>query len=270
MSGILDELAERVLIWDGAMGTELLRKGASLAQGLDSLNLTQPQWVREIHEAYVGAGADIIETNTFGGNRTRLEAVGMADSLIEINEAGVRLARSAAGDTAWVAGCVGPLGRGVVNPFEVFYEQAKVLCGAGVDLLVLETFADVDEMDAAIRACRAVRGDIAIAAHATVGASGEVPEELLARFEDWPVDIVGLNCSFGPGPMLLSIESILRRTTKPVSAIPSTGFGCTPEEFSAFAQQFIEAGVRLIGGCCGITPAHIAKISASSRDYRPS
>ena len=260
-----DVLSKGGLTLDGAMGTELLRKGASLEHVLDSLNLSHPEWVREVHASYVGAGSDILLTNTFGGNRGRLAAVGMADSLVEINEAGVRLARAAAGDRAWVAGCVGPMGATYAH----YLEQAQVLHATGVDLFVLETFLDIDELGAAICACRAVDSEIVIAAHATLGADGDAPSLLIERFNDWPVDIVGLNCSFGPGPMLRSIEKILAHSTKPVSAMPSTGYGCTPEEFGAYAKQFFALGVRLVGGCCGTTPAHIAKIAASPSDYRP-
>ncbi len=258
-------IATRPLILDGAMGTELLRRGATLERGLDSLNLSHPEWVREVHDSYVNAGADILLTNTFGGNRGRLQAVGMADSLVEINEAGVRLARSAAGDRALVAGCIGPMG----TTYTTYLEQAQVLHAAGVDLFALETFLDIDELGAAVCACRAVDSEIVIAAHATLGEDGDAPSLLIERFNDWPVDIVGLNCSFGPGPMLRSIEKILAHSTKPVSAMPSTGYGCTPEEFGAYARQFLALGVRLIGGCCGTTPAHIAKIAASPSDYRP-
>ncbi len=258
-------LAQGVLVIDGAMGTELLRKGASLERGLDSMNLTHPSWVGEVHESYMNAGADILLTNTFGGNRGRLQAVGMADSLLEINQAGVRLARAAAGANAWVAGCVGPGGGSYLN----YLEQAQVLHSAGVELFVLETFLDIDELGAAVCACRAVDGEIVIAAHATLGEDGDAPSLLIERFNDWPVDIVGLNCSFGPGPMLRSIEKILAHSKKPVSAMPSTGYGCTPEEFGAYAERFFALGVRLFGGCCGTTPAHIAKIAASSSDHRP-
>ena len=262
---IKNALAMRPLILDGAMGTELLQRGATLELGLDSLNLSHPEWVRELHVSYVGAGSNILLTNTFGGNRGRLEAVGMAGSLVEINEAGVRLARSAAGNRAWVAGCIGPMGATYAN----YLEQAQVLHAAGVDLFVLETFLDIDELGAAVCACRAVDTEIIIAAHATLGEDGDAPSLLIERFNDWPVDIVGLNCSFGPGLMLRSIEKILEHSSKPVSAMPSTGYGCTPEEFGAYAKQFFALGVRLVGGCCGTTPAHIAKIAASPSDYRP-
>ena len=260
-----NDVAVRPLTLDGAMGTELLSKGASLEHGLDSLNLSHPKWVGEVHESYANAGADILLTNTFGANRGRLQTVGMADSLVEINEAGVRLARAAAGDRAWVAGCVGPGGGTYTN----YLEQAQILHAAGVDLFVLETFLDIDELGAAVCACRAVDGEIVIAAHATLGEDGDAPSLLIERFNDWPVDIVGLNCSFGPGPMLRSIEKILAHSNRPVSAMPSTGYGCTPEEFGVYARRFFALGGRLFGGCCGTTPAHIAKIAASPSDHRP-
>jgi methionine synthase / methylenetetrahydrofolate reductase(NADPH) len=286
-------LANRVILMDGAMGTELYNKGVFINRCFDELNLSAPQMVKEVHEAYVKVGAEVLETNTFGGNRMRLAAFGLAEKLVAINQAGVRLAREAAGETAWVAGAVGPLGvrmepLGEVTAEqarEVFREQAQALIDAGVDLLVLETFLDINELREAIYACREVAGDeMVIMAHVTVSDDGNLrdgtgPEAFAAKLNEWPADVIGVNCSVGPKSTLEVVERLIPLTAKPVSAMPNAGYPVkvegrnmylsSPEYLSQYARRFLLAGVRVIGGCCGTTPLHIKEIRSEVRSLQP-
>ena len=224
MTGFLDALDARVLICDGAMGTMLYGKGVFLNRSFDELNLTQPDLVAEIHQAYVRAGADVLETNTFGANRLKLAPFGLGERLREINAAGVRIARQAARGQAYVAGAIGPLGvrvepwgkTGLDEAEAAFREQAEALAEAGVDLFMLETFGDVAELGAAVRGVRAV-SDTPVVAQLTTGddgvtADGTPPEQFTAELEALGADVIGLNCSVGPAAMLETIERIAERT----------------------------------------------------------
>jgi methionine synthase / methylenetetrahydrofolate reductase(NADPH) len=288
-----EQLANRVLVADGAMGTMLYSRGVFINKCYDELNLSAPAMVREIHEEYVKAGAEILETNTFGANRVRLAGYGFADRLREINRAGVRLAREAAHDRAFVAGAVGPLGVRIepLGPTSfaearaAFREHCDALVEAGVDLLVLETFSDIDELREAIAAAREAAGpDMVIIAHATIDDFGNMQDgtetsvftELL---EKWPVDVIGVNCSVGPKVALETIEKMASYTTKPLSAMPNAGNPATvdgrkiylssPEYMAQYARRFIWAGVKVIGGCCGTTPEHIKLIYSEARSLQP-
>src|SRR3954465_10951605 len=210
----LQELESRVLVCDGAMGTMLYARGIFLNRSFDELNLTQPDLVAEVHQSYVRAGSDVIETNTFGANRVKLSAFGLSDRVHAINVAGARIARHAAGEEAYVAGAIGPLG-GRVEPWgktgvdeaeEYFREQAKALIEGGVDLFVLETFRDVNEIGAAIRAVRGIC-DLPIVAQVTTeedgnSLDGAPPEAFVPALESLGAQVVGLNCSVGPAAML--------------------------------------------------------------------
>ena len=203
-----DQLAERVLVADGAMGTMLYAKGVFINRCYDELNLSAPATVKEVHEAYLKAGAEILETNTFGANRARLAHYGFADKLQAINAAGVRLAREAAEETAFVAGSVGPLGVRIepLGPIsftearQMFREQIAVLVEAGADLLILETFAVLNELREAIFAAREAAGDgIVVVAQVTIDDYGNLPDgtstETFARkLDEWPADVIGCNC----------------------------------------------------------------------------
>src|SRR6186997_590852 len=212
-----DALASRVLVCDGAMGTMLYAKGIFLNRSFDELNLTQPDLVAEVHQAYARAGADVIETNSFGANRAKLGAFGLADRVHAINVQGARIARHAARENVYVAGAIGPLGirvepwgkTGVDEAEEYFREQARALAEGGVDLFVLETFRDVNELGAAIRGVRSVC-DLPIVAQMTTEEDGNTrdgaaPEAFVPELERWGADVVGLNCSVGPAAMLESI-----------------------------------------------------------------
>src|SRR6188768_844531 len=286
-----DALASRVLVCDGAMGTMLYAKGIFLNRSFDELNLTQPDLVAEVHKEYARAGADVIETNTFGANRVKLGAFGLADQVHSINLQGARLARQAAREHVYVAGAIGPLGiriepwgkTGVDEAEEFFREQARALLEGGVDLFVLETFRDVNEIGAAIRAVRSVC-DLPIVAQVTTEEDGNsldgvAPESFVPDLESRGADVVGLNCSVGPAAMLETLERMARVARVKLAAQPNAGkpreiegrnlYLCSPEYMASYARRFINSGVRLVGGCCGTTPDHIRAIKTSVRSLAP-
>ena len=290
-TSFLDALDARVLVCDGAMGTMLYSRGVFLNRCFDELNLTHPDLVREVHQQYVRAGADVLETNTFGANRVKLESFGLADQLHEINVRGARTARQAARDAAWVAGSIGPLGiriepwgkTGVDEAEAVFREQAAALAEGGVDLFILETFRDLNELTAAIRAVRRVSA-LPIVAQMTTeddgnSLDGAPPETFAPDLEKAGADVIGVNCSVGPAAMLETLERIAQVTTARLSAQPNAGrprdvdgrnlYLCSPEYMATYARRFIAAGARLVGGCCGTTPEHIQKIKAAVRAAVP-
>ena len=287
----LQELDNRVLVCDGAMGTMLYARGIFLNRSFDELNLTQPDLVAEVHQAYVRSGADVIETNTFGANRVKLGAFGLADRVHAINVQGAKIARHAARDQAYVAGAIGPLGirvepwgkTGVDEAEAIFREQAAALFEGGVDLFILETFRDVNEIGAAIKALRSVC-DLPIVAQMTTeddgnSLDGVAPETFVPDLEARGADVVGVNCSVGPAAMLETVERIARVAHARVSAQPNAGrpreiegrnlYLSSPEYLAQYARRFINAGVRLVGGCCGTTPDHIRAIKAAVRSLAP-
>ena len=218
----LQELDKRVLVCDGAMGTMLYARGIFLNRSFDELNLTQPDLVAEVHKEYARAGADVIETNTFGANRVKLAAFGLAERVHAINVQGAKIARHAARDEIYVAGSIGPLGiriepwgkTGVDEAEEYFREQARALLEGGVDLFVLETFRDVNEIGAAIKAVRSIC-DLPIVAQMTTEEDGNsldgvAPETFVPDLEARGADVVGLNCSVGPAAMLETLERMAR------------------------------------------------------------
>jgi homocysteine S-methyltransferase len=287
----LEELDRRVLVCDGAMGTMLYARGIFLNRSFDELNLTQPDVVAEVHQLYVLAGAEVIETNTFGANRVKLGQFGLADRVHGLNVQGARIARHAARDQCWVAGAIGPLGiriepwgrTGVDEAEAYFTEQARALLEGGVDLFVLETFRDLNEIGAAIRAVRALC-DRPIVAQVTTEEDGNTldgaaPDSFVRELERHGADVVGLNCSIGPAAMLDTIERLARVATKKLSAQPNAGrpreiegrniYLCSPEYMASYARRFINAGARLVGGCCGTTPDHIRAIKQAVRAMAP-
>ncbi len=285
------ELEKRVLVCDGAMGTMLYSRGIFLNRSFDDLNLTQPDLVAEVHQAYARAGADILETNTFGANRVKLAGFGLGDRVHAINVQGAKIARHAARENAYVAGAVGPLGirvepwgkTGIDEAEEIFREQARALLDGGVDLFVLETFRDVNEIGSAIRAIRSLC-NLPLVAQMTTEEDGNsldgvAPETFVPDLEARGADIVGLNCSVGPARMLESLERMARVAHVPLSAQPNAGrpreiegrniYLCSPEYMASYARRFIQSGVRLVGGCCGTTPDHIRQIKAAVRSLAP-
>ena len=273
------------------MGTMLYAKGVFINRSFDALNLARPDLVVEVHREYIRAGADVIETNTFGANAVKLGAFGLADKLVDINVAGARLARQAARNQVYVAGAIGPLGiriepwgkMSVGEATELFRAQAAALTEGGVDLFILETFRDINELAAAIAAVRGVC-DVPIVAQMTTEEDGDSldgmpPEEFVPQLDRLSADVIGVNCSVGPAPMLETIERIARVTTKRLSAQPNAGrprdiegrniYLSSPEYMASYARRFVQRGVRLVGGCCGTTPEHIRQIHHAVRSLAP-
>src|SRR5438309_3580584 len=291
LKALKEAIEERVLVCDGAMGTMLYAKGVFINKSFDALNVTQPDLVAEVHAEYVRAGADVLETNTFGANRIKLGSFGLADRLNAINVEGVRIARRAAGDRAYVAGSIGPLGiriepwgkTGVDEAREYFREQAEALAEGGVDLFILETFRDLNEIGAAIDAVRAV-SDRPIVAQMTTEEDGNTldgtpPERFAPELERRGATLIGVNCAVGPAPMLETIERMAAVTALRLSAQPNAGkprdvegrniYLCSPEYMASYARRFILHNVRVVGGCCGTTPEHIRQIKVAVRGLAP-
>ena len=269
----------RVHVTDGAMGTLLYGKGIFLNVCYDELNLRQPDVIRDIHREYVRAGAELIETNTFGANPVKLAHHGLAADTEAINEAAARLARDAAGTRAAVAGAIGPLGIRV-EPFgETSIEEARAafarqvtgLLAGAVDGFLLETFSDVEELRAAVDAIRGL-SDLPIIAQMTVGEDGltyygTAPSAFGPALAAMGVDVIGVNCSVGPHGVLEAIEQLARVVTLPLSAMPNAGlprdvggrkmYMASPEYMAGYARRMVEAGARFVGGCCGTTPEHV-------------
>ena len=283
----LEKIESRPLVCDGAMGTMLYAKGIALTRSFDELNLTAPQLVKEVHLAYAKSGAEILETNTFGATRQRLEKHNQGDRVREINLAGVRLAREVAGDDLYVAGSVGPLGirlapLGPVSLEEAraaFREQIAALAEGGVDMLMVETMSDPIEAHQALLAAREVCS-LPVIVQMTVQEDGStpigaLPEDFARKLDEWGADVIGLNCSVGPAAVLEALEIMAAVTSRKLAAQPNAGlprtvqgrniYLCSPEYMADYARRFIQCGARLVGGCCGTTPAHIKAIKAAVR-----
>jgi methionine synthase I (cobalamin-dependent)/5,10-methylenetetrahydrofolate reductase len=283
--------SDGVYVFDGAMGTRLYDKGVYINRSYDELNITAPDLVREVHNEYVAAGADIIETNTFGATRHLLQTYGLEGKIHEINVAAARLAREAAGDRALVAGAIGPLGLRI-EPYgptsfdearEMYKEQIAGLLEGGVDLFVLETFSVVTLIEQAILAVREM-SDLPIVAQMTIQMDGKTifgnpPEKFTARLDELGADVIGLNCGMGPNHILNALEKMRVVTDKPLSAQPNAGlprdvqgrqlYMGSPEYMAEFSRRFAQAGAKFVGGCCGTTPTHIKLISTAIRADSP-
>ncbi len=285
MKPFLEALDQRVLVCDGAMGTMLYAKGVFINRCFDSLNVMSADTVTEIHQDYVRAGADVLETNTFGANRVKLRAFGLGDRVRDINVEGARIARRAARDQAYVAGAIGPLGvriepwgkMGTDEAESYFREQAEALLEGGVDLFVIETFRDLNEVGAAIAAVRSLC-PLPIVAQMTIeddgnSLDGTPPEQFAPELEKRGADVIGVNCSIGPAHMLETVERMASVTRARLSAQPNAGrprdiegrniYLSSPEYMASYARRFVQQGVRLVGGCCGTTPEHIRQIKAA-------
>ncbi len=270
----------------------LYSKGFYLNTCFDELNLTQPGVVKEIHRAYVQSGVGVIETNTFGANRFKLQKHGLEDKVREINRAGALIAREEAGRDVFVAGSIGPIGL-KIEPWgptseaeaeEAFREQAEALLEGGVDFFILETFGDVSEIHQAIKAARRIAPDAPVVAEVTIQEDGNslygtTPEVFTKKLESWQADVVGVNCSVGPEPMLRCVERMAQATSLPLSAMPNAGvprevegrniYLCSPDYLAEYAKRFILSGVKLVGGCCGTTPAHIKAMRSAVKALQP-
>jgi homocysteine S-methyltransferase len=285
----IERLKHSPVLCDGAMGTLLYAKGIFINRCYDELNLSQPELIRGVHHDYLQAGAEIVETNTFGANSFRLARHSLADRVRDINLAGAHVAREAAKSfDAWVAASIGPLGVRIEplgkTSFEeartAFREQVAALIEGGVDLLMLETFGYLEELHQAVLACRDVDAKIPIVAQVTIDEDGNCldgsdPETFAARLSEWNVDVLGINCSVGPVAMLDAIERVRAVTSLPLAAQPNAGmprsvegrniYLCSPEYMASYTRKFVAAGVQLIGGCCGTTPDHIRAMKSALR-----
>lgn len=282
---------DEVLVCDGAMGTMLYSKGIYIDRCFDELNLSNPAMVKDVHLGYLQSEADIIETNTFGANWFKLQPYGLEGKLFEINFQGVKIAKDAAANKAFVAGSIGPLGR-PIEPIghisakkarKAFYHQAEALSEGGVDLFMLETFNDLNEIHQAILAVKETT-DLPIIAQMVFTDEaktpyGVKPARVVKKLEEWGVYVAGVNCSTGPESVWEAIKKMAEVSSIPLSAQPNAGFPhlvqgrliylASPEYFAEYAKRFIQIGVRIVGGCCGTTPAHIQAIKAAVRALKP-
>jgi len=293
MKSFRERLRNEVIVFDGGVGTYLYEKGIYINTCFDELNLTNPDLVAEVHRDYINAGADVVETNTFGANRFKLAPHGLETKVYEINRKGAEIARKVAGETTFVAGSMGPLGV-QIEPIgklsydeakDVFKEQVKGLLEGGVDLIVLETFALVSELVQAIRATRELDAKIPIMAQVTVNddgvlLSGATLEAFVNEVTKCNVDVIGLNCSVGPKAMLEALEELRPLTKIPVSVQPNAGvpqnvggrniYMTSPEYIAEYAKRFILSGANVVGGCCGTNPEHIKAIRRAVHALQPS
>ncbi len=295
MPQFADIFASRPVLADGAMGTVLYARGVFINRCYDELNLSDPGMILSIHEEYLQAGAEIVETNTFGANRFRLARYGLADKVGQINAAGVRLARQAVdhlkekqATEAWVAGSVGPLGvrleplgkTGLDEARAAFAEQIDALAEAGVDLIVIETMPALNEAREALAASREVAPDLPVLVMVTVDdesncLDGSSPAQAASLLTEWGAGAIGVNCSTGPATVLTAIEAMRAATSLPLAAMPNAGlpravegrniYLCSPEYMAEFARKAIAAGVQIVGGCCGTTPNHIRAMRSAMR-----
>lgn len=289
MRALIDD--GRIHVFDGAMGTLLYDRGVFVNVCYDELSVERPDLVKKIHAEYVAAGAEILETNTFGANPVKLSSYGLAERTEELNARAVELAREAADGQASVAGAVGPLGiriepwgpTALEEAVDYFKRQIAGLLEGGVDGFVLETFADLSELECALRAVRGL-SDLPVVAQMTVGRDGTTSYGTDARhiagsLEELGADVVGLNCSVGPAVMLDAIEEMAETTGLPLSAQPNAGlprtvrdrkmYMASPEYMAQYARRMIEVGVRFVGGCCGTTPEHVRRIRGAVSSLQP-
>jgi methionine synthase / methylenetetrahydrofolate reductase(NADPH) len=292
MKPFRERLQNEVIVFDGGVGTYLYEKGVYINTCFDELNLTNPDLVAEVHKEYIQAGADVIETNTFGANRIKLAPHGLETRVVDINRKGAEIARKVAGDSTYVAGSVGPLGV-QIEPIgklsfnearDVFKEQIRGLLEGGVDLIVLETFSLVSELIQAVRAVRELDANIPLMAQMTVNddgmlLSGAPLESFIRETADCAIDIVGLNCSVGPKAMLDALEDLKPLTKLPISVQPNAGvpqnvggrniYMTSPEYIAEYAKRFILTGATIVGGCCGTNPDHIRAIRRAVQALQP-
>jgi homocysteine S-methyltransferase len=290
-----------IVLFDGAMGTELYARGVFINQCYDELNVRAPDLVRDVHRAYVQAGAEVLETNSFGANRLKLAAYGLEAQTVDINRRAAQLAREAADEarpvsgrrhrSVLVAGAAGPLGVRI-EPYgptgrdearSIFREQLSALREGGCDVFLLETFSDLLELEQAILAARDVDASVPVIAHVTVGVDlrtpyGASPQDAARALDGWGADIIGLNCSVGPQTILEAIEQMAAVTKRKLSAMPNAGmprevsgrrmYMASAEYFATYARHLVQGGAKVVGGCCGTTPEHIRAMAASLRPER--
>jgi methionine synthase / methylenetetrahydrofolate reductase(NADPH) len=279
------------LLFDGAIGTELYKRGMFINRSFEEANLTNSSLVRGLHEEYRKSGADVLTANSWGANRYKLKGHNLQEKVHQINLEAARIAREAAAGELYVAGSVGPLGLrmeplgtlSVRDAFAAFEEQVRGLAEGGVDFIILETFADIAEMHQAILAVKSVDPGLPICSCLTVNLSGNSElgsslESAIPELVQWGAEVVGLNCSVGPQPMLSAIKRMKRLTAAPLIAQPNAGlpreidgrqiYMATPEYFAEFTRYFLQEGVQFVGGCCGTGPEHIRAMAQAMRQFR--
>jgi methionine synthase I (cobalamin-dependent)/5,10-methylenetetrahydrofolate reductase len=289
----LERLAQGTVVFDGAMGTMLYGRGVFVNRCFDELNLSSPNLVRQVHAEYLEAGAEVVETNTFGAHRFKLGPHGLEAQVRKINREGARIAREAAGEKGFVAGAIGPIGKplepiGSIHAADAqaaYREQAEGLLEGGVDLFLLETMPSIDQAKAALAAVRSLTGELPVAVSLTFSEEGHTiygdsPEDAVRELEALGVPVIGANCSQGPQAMMETLQRMaaVARSAK-LSAMPNAGaparvdgryvYLCTPEYMATWARRFLEAGASVVGGCCGTTPAHIRDLVRSVRMFQP-
>lgn len=292
MPSLLDLTTDsRPHLFDGAMGTVLYARGVFINRCYDELNLREPDLIRDVHRAYIKAGAEILETNSFGANRIKLAEYGLEESVREINARAAALAKEVAGSDVLVAGAIGPLGIRI-EPYgptsldqarQFFREQAEALLEGGADAILLETFADLSEIRQALLGARDAGAEYVIA-QMTIQESGATvfgtPPELIARrLEEWGADVIGLNCSVGPAGILSAIETMAGATEHKLSAQPNAGlpreihgrkmYMASPDYMGKYARRLIQSGAKFIGGCCGTTPEHLKAMADAVHAIAP-
>lgn len=288
----LETLVSDGILADGAIGTEIYRRGVFFNRCYDELNLSNPALIADIHRDYLKAGAGLIETNTFTANRPALAAFGLEKKTADINRAGVAIAREAAGTKAFVAGSVGPIswtkkdaeGMGPGEMRTIFCEQIDALADAGVDLVILETFTHIEELHVAYQAVREVC-DLPVVAQVSLKHLGEgefeglLPEYAAMAIDHWGADVVGVNCCDGPQGVFEAIRRMAEITDRPLSAMPNAGlpqmvqgrllYLASPEYMAEYARRYAQLGVQLVGGCCGTTPEHIREMKKFLKALKP-
>lgn len=291
MENFLDIIKKKVVLFDGGIGTELYRRGIYINRCFEETNITAPELVKQIHRDYINSGAEVIETNTFGANRFKLKKFNLQDKLNDIVYSGVKIAKEVAGESAFVAGSIGPLGVQIepLGPIsreeaqEYFAEIITPMLDAGVDILIFETFISIDELRQGVISARKLT-NIPIIAQVTIDEDGNTltgtnPETTLADLESIGADVIGINCTVGPQIMLNWLENVRPFTSMPISIMPNAGkpknidgrniYLASPEYFAEYAKLLVKSGANIIGGCCGTTPEHIKKMSIAIRALQP-
>jgi homocysteine S-methyltransferase len=286
----LKVLVEEGILADGAMGTEIYARGIFINRCYDELNLSNPQLIKEIHSEYLKAGSSLLETNTFTANRLALAGFGLEGKVEEINRAGARIAREAAGGKAFVGGAVGPASWAAKSPLgreemkSVFSEQIRGLADGGCDVIIFETFLKLEELHIAYEAARSVCKlpvvtQVSLKYMGEEGFAGLDPAVAAKAMDSWGADVIGVNCSDGPQGVFEAVKKMVEVTTKPLSAMPNAGmpqmvqgrllYLASPEYFAEYARRYAQLGVVLIGGCCGTTPAHIREMKKYLKAVKP-
>jgi len=292
MKSFKERLQNEIIVFDGGTGTYLYDKGIYINRCFEELNIANPELVTEVHRDYINAGADVVETNTFGANRYRLAVHGLESKVYELNYQGAKLAASVAKGSVFVAGAIGPLGI-PIEPFgklsfdeakDAFAEQVKGLLDGGVDIIVFETFSMVEEIVQGVRAVRELHATIPIVAQVTINSeggllSGETLERFVETISRYQVDAIGMNCSEGPKLMLESLEHLRELTSLPLCVQPNAGlpqmiggrnlYMTSPEYMAEYAKRFIQTGATIVGGCCGTNPSHIKAIRRAVQALQP-